>query len=212
MNTAPIHLDDRRGGGLLGWVELARGRFDLTLPVELFAKRPGAGLAPRAHQAWLLETLRANCFAPFVQVNVHAGTAFQWTTDQERVWGDRIVVNGRLGAADLFGLERERGRAALDEFHEFLLWAQARLEQAGVANGGLQWFRSGYRQRGLEWCSLWGADFSEVQVKQWNDELLAWRKHAWFERWMAVNLHGLGRMRLGPHCWFSTNGLRGERR
>lgn len=211
MSAYPLHLDDRRGPGLLGWVELALARADLTLPLELFTEQSSVDLTPKQKRAWLLNALRSNCFASFVRVNIHAGTDFQWITDQERAWGDRVVVQGRLVAADLFGLERERERAALEEFHQFLLWVEQRLSTAGIADGkaGLQWFRSGYRDRGLEWSGLRHNQFSDEQIRHWNEELRGWCKESWFERWLGVNLHGLGRMRMGPHCWFPINSLRG---
>ena len=210
MNTPPIFLDDRRGGGLLDWVEHALRSPGPDLPIELYTSRAPSQLTARQYRKWLVDTLRENCHCPFIKPLIHANSDHGWTTDQETQWGDRWVVRGRVNALDLFGLDPAMGRAGLVEYRKFLLWIEDKLRGAGVTAGevGLQWFRGGYRERGLEWYGLGRAGLDEAAQVQWKQDLADWEQQPWFANWKARNLAGLARVRLGPHCWFVFHHLR----
>ena len=205
-----IFLDDHFNGGLLAWTELALERPGLDLPLELSVDTTDQGLrSPAGRDAWLVKALRRNCFCSFLLPLLHTGRGLTWKTDSTRMWGDTPMVTGRTSAAPLFGLDPDHARRDLESYRELLRWVQAREAALGPdARVGLQWFRGGYRSRGLEWYGLTAAGLNDTEQDEWRLELAERQRAPWCAAWTARNLDGLARVRLGPHCWFSMKSLR----
>lgn len=202
-NLKPIPLDPRDGGAL-NWFDLAdeQGR----VVMELFTQHPPK--TPKALESWLIQKLRNDMHQSFFfRTLAHKGMKLDseilhQKKHQNAAWS-RVYV--RVPLAQLFLLPNENPQQELEQLRGFLQWVDDNRQTTGRdgREATIQWFRGGYRSRGLEWAGV-----AEVADKErLNQELDSWREKPWFQQWYQANMDGLAKVRMGPHCWFSMASL-----
>lgn len=207
-------MDDRawiptepRQGGALDWFDLVDETHRVQMPV--IGKRYPK--TPKAQEAWLIDHLRNDLLYQgfFCAPLAHKGMALDFQVIHEEPaardnWGWTV---GTVPLAQLFLLPNENPAEELAQMKAFLTWVYERLQGQGEngRQGRLQWYRSGRRNgRGLE-----AAGFEDKAKRDaLTQDIQAWREQPWFEAWYQANLKGLGRVRLGPHCWWPLHSLR----
>lgn len=205
QSTIPM---DPREGGPLHWFEYADAEF--RVPIEFFGEHYPR--TPKQQETWLLKMLRgyrANLFFLRLLSRKGLNLDFRLTEVKKTGWPDKSYTIGTMPLAQLFSLPNENPAEELAQMKAFLTWLDVQLKEQGDRgrDACIQWYRGGYGNRGLE-----AAGFAEDAKRDALDQALKeWRKEPWFEAWYQKNMEHLGRVRMGPHCWFALSDLSGDR-
>ena len=205
LSQTPIPLEPYEGGAL-NWFDHMDA--DHRVLIELPGDCSESVRGERGRETRLVKALRETSHQGFFfQTLAHKGMALDHRLVSSRpcVWPDRWHNCFSVPLAELFLLPNQNPAQELAQIKAFLTWVDQ--QRQGKGPGGreanIQWFRGGYRERGLEWAYV---EDREV-ARNLNAELQGWRKQAWFEQWFRANLQGLAKTRMGPHCWFPMGSL-----
>ena len=200
---------DPRDGGALDWFD----RCDEEHRVILVVHTTPEPSSPAAREKWLRETLCDLQWQSFYfYPNTHKNMALQ----AEVLATGKIGFAGhcqtvlRIPLAHIHGLPNENPKEELAQLREFFEFIDARgagqRDEGGDAS--LQWYRSGYGNRGLDWVGFKDEAVGEACKK----ELESWLEKPILKEWKARNLAGWGKLRNGPHCWATMPSLVPDRR
>lgn len=203
--TIPMNSRD---GGPLNWFEYLDA--DFRVPIEFFG-RPYPKTS-KQQERWLIEMLGSHsAHRFFCNLLARKGLAldFQVTRIKKTGWPDKEFTIGTVPLAQLLSLPNENPAEELAQMKAFLTWLDAQIEGQGDngSDATLQLFRSGYSRRGMDLCHFKDEDEGKARTLA----LQEWRKQPWFEAWYQKMMEHLGRVRLGPHCWFTLTDLQGDR-
>lgn len=206
LPTIPM---ERRYGGPLNWFDYLDA--DFRVPIEFFGK-PYPKTA-KQQEAWLIEMLRShNTHEFFGRLLSRKGLAldFQVTKVRKTGWPDQVVTIGTVPLAQFLSLPNERPAEELAQMKEFLTWLDDQLNGQGKNedDAALHVYRGGYNHRGMG-PAYFKDDHKKEALAQ---ALLEWRKKPWFKAWYEKMMEHLGRVRAGPHCWFTLTHLQGDRK
>lgn len=205
LPTIPMNSRD---GGPLNWFEYLDA--DFRVPIEFFGR--AYPKTAKQQEAWLIEMLRSHSAHQFFcRLLARKGLAldFQVTSIKKTCWPEDFYTIGTVPLAQLFSLPNENPAEELARMKEFLTWLDEQLKGQGKKgdDATLHVFRGGYNSRGMG-----AAYFKDDDKKaELNRALQERRKEPWFEAWHQKMMEHLGRVRMGPHCWFTLTDLQGDR-
>ena len=199
---------DRRDGGPLNWFDYLDG--EGRVPVAFFGKPYPK--TEKQREAWLIEMLRSTRSQGFFcRLLARKGLAldFQVTSSRPTGWPESFYTCGTVPLAQLFSLPNENPREELAQMKAFLTWLDEQLKGQGEKgnDASLQVFRAGHGRNGMDLVHFKDEDEGKARTLA----LQEWRKQPWFEAWHQKMMEHLGRVRLGPHCWFTLTDLQGDR-
>lgn len=205
LDSIPL---DPRDGGALNWLDMVDDQHQVLL--EFMG--PRYPKTPDAQKAWLTQMLRNNRHQEFFfrpLANKGLKLVFSFVEGRETGWPDTFITRGTVPLAQLLSLPNVDPKAELAQMREFLEWVDTRRQQVGSegCEATIQWFRSGYNNRGLEWA---GVEDSQTRERL-NEELVVWREKPWFDQWYKTNMDGFAKVRMGPDCWLGMASLVPER-
>lgn len=200
-DRTPIPLDPREGGAL-NWLDMVdeEGR----VVIEFLG--PAYPNAPNSQEAWLIEQLREdNHQVFFFRTLAHRGMNLDFQLIESRPLNRFSLTRGSVPLAQLLSMPNEDPATELAQMREFLEWVDTKRQGVGRDGGEatIQWYRGGYRQRGLEWAGV----KDDATREQLNEKLSQWRQKPWFQRWYDTNMTGFSKVRMGPHCWLAMSSL-----
>jgi hypothetical protein len=150
----PIELD-RRDGGAMTWFDHLDAKF--RVPIEFMG--PAYPKTAKQLEAWLIKQLREDTSQGFFfRTLAHPGMALDFKLLQCQPTGNPafFITTGTVPLAQLFLLPNVDPEQELREMKDMLAWLDGQLAGQGPKgrDGTVQWFRGGYRNRGLEAASF----------------------------------------------------------